>query len=237
MNERGRLADAWRAIKLAADDLKSVLNLDASHSIGTRDKQPFSFTLENSRTEVGVSFDLPLNRQEKRNSYRRALISYQTALRGWMALEDRIKFDVRDGLRNLDETRIQYPISVTQAALAAEQVTSVRLQLALGVPGVRGTDLLDALQSSRQALIAVANARIGYIVDRAVFVLDLELMRLDGAGFWPAVSDLWYQPSPDLIYPEGAGPTYGDIPSFVAVSDDIRRLLDHPPPGETAGGE
>jgi hypothetical protein len=231
MNQRGRLGDEWRGIKLASDDLRSVLNLNASYALRTEDDKPFKFTDDESRAQVALSIDLPLNRKAQRNDYRRQLIAYQAGRRSLMALEDRIKFDVRDGLRELDETRIQYPISVTRAALAAEQVLSVRLQLALGAAGVRGTDLLDALQSSREALIAVANARIGYTVDRARFALDLELLEVDETGFWPAIRDPEYQPQPDRIYPEAAGPTYGDIPSWLWVSAEIRSLVDVPLPG------
>jgi hypothetical protein len=231
MNERGRLADDRRNIKLAADDLKTVLDLDASHSIRTRDNKAVKFTSKNSETRLALSIDLPFNRLAQRNTYRQAVIDYQAGRRSLMALEDGIKFDVRDGLRQLDETRIQYPISVTQAALAAEQVVSVQLQLSLGVEGVRGTDLLDALQSSREALIRVANARIGYIVDRAGLVLDLELMALDENGAWPRVNDPDYRPEPDLVYPANAGPTYGEIPRYLLVSSEIRRSLERPLPG------
>ena len=179
-----------------------------------------------------LSLDLPLNRRAQRNRYRGALINYQAGRRNVMQLEDNIKFDVRNGLRNLELTRVQYPISVAQAALAAEQVTSIRLQLALGTPNVRGRDLLDALQGSRQALTSVANARIGYLVDRARFVLDLELMQLDENGFWPEINDANYQPEPNLLYPTNAGPTYGHISPCVKPSKLMYHIYCHPRPGE-----
>ncbi len=237
MNERGRLADTWRGIKLSADELKSVINLSAEYSLRTSDNKPVKFSSDDSEARVALGIDLPLNRRDKRNDFRRALIDYQAGLRRLMALEDTIKLDVRDGLRTLDETRIQYPISVTQAALAAEQVISVRLQLALGIQGVRGTDLLLAQEASRQALISVANARIGYLVDRAQLALDLELLKLDEEGLWPQIDDPSYQLEPDLAYPQGAGPTYGTIPEFLWVSSDIRRLLDLPLPGWGAASD
>ena len=183
-----------------------------------------------------MSIDLPLQRREKRNVYRRSLIEYQSALRDLLSLEDDIKANVRAGLRTLREVQTQYPISVRRAALAAEQVLSVQLQLGLGVPGVRGTDLLDALQSSREALIAVADARIGYLIDRAVFVFELGLLPLDSEGVWGDVADLGVDVRPDLSYPRGAGPTYGSIPDSLYVSDDIESLLDAPLPGETESG-
>ena len=53
------------------------------------------------------------------------------------------------------------------------------------------------------------------------------------AGWESHYADPEYQPEADLLYPEGAGPTYGDIPSFLWVSKDIRRLLTQPTPGES----
>ncbi len=237
MNERGRLGDSWRAIKLAADELRSVVNVGASYSLPTETNKPFDCHDENATGRASLSIDLPLNRRDKRDGYRRALISYQSRRRGLTQLEDSIKEEVRSALRTLAEQRIQYPISVTQAALAAEQVISVKLQLALGVEGVRGTDLLDAQESSRRALTSVANQRIGYIVDRAQLVLDLEGMSLDNTGMWPSINDSAFTPAANTEYPENAGPTYGDLPKGIWISDDIQRIVDQPVPGTRQPGD
>jgi hypothetical protein len=231
MNERGLLADSWRRVKLAADDLRSVLNLSASHSLRTDRNLPFDFDFDDSRTDLQLSLDLPLNRRAQRNRYRESLIRYQAQRRQLMQFEDTIKFEIRDELRNLQQTRVQYPISVTQAALAAEQAISVQLQLNLGIQDVRETDLLDALQASRQALSAVANARIGYLVERARFILDLELMQLDESGYWRSINDPFYQPVANPFYPTNAGPTYGRLSTWVKPSKLMYHLYHHPLPG------
>ncbi len=237
MNERGRLADRRRSVKLAADDLKSVVDIDASHTLSTEDDKPFAFTGERNRTQGSVHIDLPLDRNAERNSYRRALISYQAGRRALMEQKDAIKQDVRNLFRTLDEGRLQYPISVTRAALAAEQVISVQLQLSLGVEGVRGTDLLDALQASREALSSVANARISYIVDRASFIFDLELMELDEEGLWPQINDLTSRIEPRTVYPDRAGPVYGGIPGSLWISDEIRSMSEISFPAENTSLE
>ncbi len=234
MNERGRLADVWRGIKLAADELRTAINFDSSYTLPTEPDKPFKFDDDNGSGQATISVDLPLNRRRKRNEFRNSLISYQSARRSLMQLEDSIKRDVRDALRGLAERVIQYPIGVTQAALAAEQVISVKLQLALGIEGVRGTDLLDAQEASRRALISVANDRIGYIVDRARLALDFERLQLDENDMWPSINDVSYQPTASLDYPVNAGPTYGDLPPGLFLSGDIRRLLDQPLPGTEA---
>lgn len=232
MNQRGFLADDWRNVKLAGDDLRSVLNLGARQTIRTRDNRPFEFDLKESTTNLDLQLDLPFNRLAQRNAFRRTLIDFQAGRRQLMEFEDRtIKFNIRNELRDLELARVQYPISVAQAALAAEQVTSIRLSLSLGIPNVRIPDLLDALDDSRNALISVANARIGYIVQRSRFALDLEQMQLDESGFWPEIYDENYQPQPRLEYPVDAGMTYGDLPDFLCISDSIRRMHNHSLPG------
>ncbi len=230
MNERGALADSWREIKIAADELRSNLNLTASQSLRTDQHRPFAFSTDNATTRLGVSWDLPLNRRLERNLYRRSLINYNAGLRGLMQFEDSIKLNVRDELRNLDLARVQYPIAVASAALAEEQVLSTRLKLLLGLQDVRASDLVEAYNDSRQALADMVQLRIGYILERAQFALDLEVMMLDDTGYWPEINDAQYQPPPNGIFPANAGSAYGDYPSYLRVSHEFRRMLNYPPP-------
>jgi hypothetical protein len=231
MNERGTLADRWRDIKIAADELRSRLNLNASQTIGTENNRPFAFSTDNATTQLRLGWDLPLNRKRDRNLYRRTLISYNAELRNLQQAEDVIKQNVRRQLRDLEQARVQYPISVAQAALSEEQVLSTRLQLILGLPEVRAPDLLLAYNESREALGAMVDRRIGYIIVRAQLALDLEVMMLDDEGFWPEVNNPEYQPKPDFTYPWNAGSAYGEIPPYLRVSREMRRMLHYAPPG------
>ena len=222
MNERGRVADARRDIKYAADDLRSVLNLQATQVIGTEDDRPFAFTFDESSTQLRLVLDLPLNRKQQRNQYREALLDYYAAVRRLMEREDSVKLDVRRQLRNLALARALYEISVASAALAAERVVNTRMQLALGLPGVAARDFLEAQDAYRRALSSVADNRIGYITDRMQFFLDLELIELDRNGMWPEFKRMDYQPQPVLDWPDEALPVYGTIPEFLWVSDELR---------------
>jgi hypothetical protein len=216
MNERGFLADDWRGIKLAADDLRSVLNLNANQLFRTKagSDRFFEFTFNDSRTQLNLSVDLPLNRQAQRNGYRQSLIDYQAGLRDLTQAEDNIKFDIRNGLRQLALDKVQYEISVASAALASERVVSTRLELALGLGTLTARDFLEAQNDYTDALSA-----------------DLELMMLDDKGFWPEIIDDQYQPRPNFEFPPDAGPTYGSIPEFLKVSRRIKRMLHYAPPG------
>jgi len=233
MNERGSLADNWRDIKLAADDLKSRLNLRVAQRFPvTRNNRPFAFSFDDSRTELRASLDLPLNRRQQRNGFKRSLINYQLGRRRLMALEDNIKFDVREDLRQLALDRVQYDIDVVSAALARNRVYSTQLAFALGqAEGVSARDFLEAQDTYRRELSTVANRRFGYIANRARLALDLELMMLDDTGLWPELNNEDYQPRFDPIFPFDADPTYGDLPPGVCPSKKIKRLLHVPPPG------
>lgn len=230
MNERGFLADDWRAIKIAADELKSNLELGASQTIGTDRNRPFSFSADNANTRLRLSCDLPLNRKAERNFYRRALINYNASLRNLMRIEDTIKFNVRSQLRDLAQARIRYPIFVSQAALAEEQVLNTQLELISGLE-TRALELVNAYSAARDSLGAMVDARIGYIIERARFAFELETMMLDDAGYWPDINDPDYQPEPDTVYPSNAGSAYGSFPSYLKVSREYQRMLYYPPPG------
>ena len=221
MNERGFLADDWRQIKLAADDLKSILNLSASQSLE-------DFDFDDSQTRLRAVFDAPLNRRAQRNAFREELIDYQVARRRLMALEDSIKFDVRDDLRDLFLAKEQYVLGVASAALAFERVVGTRIQLRLGVSGVRARDFLEAQTAYVAALSAVADRHISYVTSRTQLFLDLELLQLDDEGFWPPQFDETYQPSPFYAFPSTPYPPYGLLPGRLHYSDDILRMLSTP---------
>lgn len=224
LNERGRVADAWRDIKYAADELRSFLNLQANQTIGTKPDRPFGFTFDNSNTQVRISLDLPLNRKQQRNQYRAALIDYHAAIRRLMEQEDNIKLSVRRQLRNLALSRALYDISVASAALAAERVVNTRMQLALGLPGVQARDFLEAQDAFRRALSSVADNRIGYITGRMQFFLDLELIELDERGMWPYLKEMSHQPPSVLDWREEALPVYGKLPEFLWLSNELRQM-------------
>lgn len=226
MNERGALADTWRQIKLTGDDLRSVLNLSASHSLRTRSSvnRPFDFNFDDSTTRATISFDAPLNRRAQRNRYRSALINYQQGLRNLVELEDEIKFGIRNDLRNLQLDREQYSIAVTSAALANDRVISTRTQLQRNLGDITARDFLEAQRAYTLSLNSVASEHISYILDRIALFLDLELLTVDDQGFWPELYNDAYQPEMRHQPPAGSGPAYGRLPRGLHYSTSIRRM-------------
>ena len=225
MNRRGELADARRLAKLAADDLRSVLNLQATQVVSNNVLEPAGWNFDNARSDVRLSLDLPLNRQQQRNAYRNALINYQASRRAVMQQEDTIKLAIRDDLRNLALAREQYQIGIASAALANERVSSTQLELALGFPGVAARDFLEAQDAFRLAVSGVADNHLGYIVNRIQFFLDVEQLQLDDRGFWPGVRDEQLQPVPEYFLNPINGAPYGTLPSYPWYSHELRCLF------------
>ena len=232
MNQRGDLADAWRQIKLAGDDLRSIVDLRATQSLRTRSNgtNPFDFTFDDSETRLSVALDTPLNRRVQRNNFRVALISYNVGLRNLMASEDSIKLDVRQDLRQLALDRNQYSIAVASAALAYERVISTRLRLQFGVANVAARDFLEAQQAYTNALSSIARQHVNYITDRTELFFDLEAFDVDQWGHWSGVAED-NGPQVNLDFPNANPRPYDSLPPRVWYSPTIRQM-EQIPPGE-----
>ncbi len=225
MNQRGDLADAWRQIKLAGDDLRSVVDLRATHTLRTKSSanDPFDFTLDDSETRLSMALDTPLNRRLQRNIFRLALINYNVGIRNLMAAEDNIKLDVREDLRQLALDRNQYTISVASAALAYERVISTRLRLQLAVQNVAARDFLEAQQAYTNNLLSTAQWHVEYIQDRLELFFDIEAFNVDEYGHWAGVSED-YGPNLNLDFPGTNPRPYDSLPPRVWYSPAIRQM-------------
>ena len=234
MNQRGNLADAWRQIKLAGDDLRSIVDLRATQVMRTKDDKPFDFTFDNSETRLSVALDTPLNRRVQRNNYRIALINYNVGLRNVIAAEDNIKVDVREDLRQLQLDRNQYSIAVASAALAYERVISTRQRLQLAIQNVAARDFLEAQQAYTNALSSIARQHVNYITDRTELFFDLEAFDVDPLGHWAGVKED-HAPEINVDFPATNPHPYDCLPSRVWYSPTVRQM-ESIPPGEAIIG-
>jgi len=186
--EQAQVTDAWRKVLVAANALRSELNLVANANLGQLgNNQPFDFAGEAARYQVGVRFIGPLNRKAERNNYRAALIAYQQARREYMALSDGVERSIRSDLRQLELQRFNFEIARLRLISATRQLEGVRQQIRQPGRDVRGTsstlDLLNALNAQQSARNDLANGYISYEQLRVQLLLDLEALRLDSRGY------------------------------------------------------
>ncbi len=192
MNARAALVDQWRQIQIAANRLRSDLDVTFSGDMSTIGDNPFGFHSTTGELQVGFRFDAPLTRLVERNQYRAALISYQRARRDYYAFEDQIAQSLRDTLRNirLSQNTFELRRSSVLVAIAQSDVAGERLR-APPQPGetprfgaTTARDVVQALSGLLDAQNSFLAAWVDYEVQRMSLDFQLDTMQLDERGLW-----------------------------------------------------
>ncbi|NMC21316.1 MAG: TolC family protein, partial [Thermogutta sp.] len=192
MNARAALVDQWRQIQIAANRLRSDLDVTFSGDMQTIGDNPFGFHSTTGELQVGFRFDAPLTRLLERNQYRAALISYQRARRDYYAFEDQISQSLRETLRNvrLSQNTFELRRSSVLVAIAQSDVAQERLR-APPQPGetprfgaTTARDVVTALSGLLDAQNAFLAAWVEYEVQRMSLDFQLDTMQLDNRGLW-----------------------------------------------------
>jgi outer membrane protein TolC len=201
MNARAQVVDAWRQLRVTANALMGVFNVEYhldSHTPANGTK-PFAFSTSRTNQTLTLDTQLPLNRLSQRNAYRTALISYQEARRGLITLEDNIAVQVRFDVRQLQLFAANYRIQkrvlqslYAQVENALELITAPADPAALQATGTSGaanaaaltSQYLSALSSLNGAQTRMYDIWLSYIATRMQLYLDLESLRMDERGIW-----------------------------------------------------
>jgi hypothetical protein len=192
MNARARLVDAWRLIEFDANALQSGLNIVFDGDIGTIGDNPTRFRGTTGQLRGGVAFDSPLTRLAERNTYRETLIDYQRARRDYMLFEDRINQSLRNTLRVVELSQINFEIARSSIYVSFAQVDLSRLRLNLPPkPGevvqfgsTTARDLLSALSDLLNSQNDLLNIWVNYEVLRMLLAFELGVMQIDEQGLW-----------------------------------------------------
>jgi outer membrane protein TolC len=246
MNARAALVDRWRRVEIVANQLKSDLDVVVSGDLTPRSDTGANIHNTTGSIRVGLEFDAPLNRLAERNDYRAVLIDYQRARREYYGYEDRVAQVLRDELRSIRLSQLQFELQRAAVRTAITRVDQQRTQLreppragqedfTLGATTAR--DLLTALSSLLREQNSFLNSWVRYEVLRMDLDFDLGTMQLDNRGMWidPGPIDLSRLPEmeevEDVPAPEGVLPLRLDMldPNELP-SDDLTDLFAVPPP-------
>lgn len=184
----GGVYDAMRGVAVAANGFLPEFTLGGGTSFGQRrgpgsalsDDADVSF--DRGTYNALLRLDLPLERTAERNSYRRQLIALERSVRDLQALEDSIKLDVRNQLRDMLESRESLRIQAQAVALAERRVDSTSLLLKLGRAEIR--DVLEAQEALLSAQNALTSALVNYRVSELELQSNLGLLEVDETGLW-----------------------------------------------------
>ena len=139
-----------------------------------------------------MRFDTPLNRLAERNDYREAQINYQRARRDYMLFEDRISQSLRNTLRIVEISQLNFELrrSAIQIAISKVDLAKLRLQEPPR-PGVQATigattarDLVDALNDLLDSQNDFLSLRVGFDVLRMLLDFEVGTMQTDEDGLW-----------------------------------------------------
>jgi len=179
---RDALVDNERQIRVAADQLRTQLDLTANASLpsGGDAQQPLKFNSNNLAYSFGFDLNLPLDRKAERNAYVSALIDYERSRREVSLQEDNIRLTVRDSYRRLEREIVSYRIQQASVDLANRRVDSTSMLLQAGRAQTR--DLLDSQTSLLDARNSLTASLITYVLARYQFFRDTEVLRVDDQG-------------------------------------------------------
>lgn len=183
INEIDRFEDSQRKILVAADGLKPGLGISGSGGLASRGPNDYTtFNFQQYQANLGLSLDLPFDRLEERNAYRRSLISFESQARTLELALDQIRNDVRSGLRGLQQARESYELQQGSLALADRRVDSATLLLQAGRAQIR--DLLEAQSAQLQAQNQLTQALIDYHLARLNLLTDIGALDIEKPEFW-----------------------------------------------------
>lgn len=186
---KGRVLDAQRQVVVRADDLRAEMNLLGKAAVGehrslggVNSDDARSFDFNRGSYQALLSLDLPLERTREAIAYRDSYITLEQRVRDVQALEDQIKQQVRNTLRNLLEARESLKIQFMSVKVAERRVSGSALQLEAGRAQMR--DLLDAQDALVTAQNALSQAMVTYRVAELGLQRDLGLLEVDHEGLW-----------------------------------------------------
>ncbi len=183
LNQIDSFEDSERLVRVAANQLKADLTLQADASISPVAPLDYTkFSTDDIQAGVGLGLDLPIDRLNERNSYRRSLINFEKAVRSLGLAIDNKKDQIDSGLRDLEQLRRSYFIQTNAVAIAERRVEGEQLSLQAGRRTVRNVrDAQDSLVRSQDALTA---ALVNHLTARLQLLLDVGVMNADVDHFW-----------------------------------------------------
>jgi outer membrane protein TolC len=175
-------------VVVAADALRMGLDLTAagsagaSRSLGSADQPDAELRPETGVYGLDALLDLPFERTAERNAYRNSYITLEQSVRAVQELEDQIKLDVRDSLRNLRQTRESYSIQALAVTVAERRVESTELFLQAGRAEIR--DVLEAQEALISAQNALTAALVSYRVAELGLQVNMDVLEVNEKGLW-----------------------------------------------------
>ena len=219
MNRKAQLVDTWRKIDIAADRLKGVFDLKLNGGLGTIDNRGVRFDSDTGHLDVRFEWESPLTRYNEMMAYRKSQIDYQKARRDYYTYVDSVQSDLRNTLRDVQMSQINFEISRNAVLVGTIRVDV--MQLRMEQPPQRGAkidtntsqQLIDALNGLLDSQNKFLNTWVTYQTQRMLLDLYMGTMSLDDRGRWVEPDTMGMTgttgstASPDTLPPPELAPT------------------------------
>ena len=181
--ELDRVQDSARKINVAANALRPALDFSINVSVpDARNGNLGELDFENAVYTAGLDLDLPLDNQNERNNYRRAMIDYEATARAYLAAVDDVKLDVIDTWRRMNEASKNYDINLTSVEINERRVEEAELRAELGLGDIQDTvDSQNDLTSSQTDLVS---SIVEHNIAKLEFWRDIGLLYVNDNGQW-----------------------------------------------------
>lgn len=213
LNAIDRFEDTQRKLRVAADQLKPGILVSGGATLSSTAPYDYSnFDLDQVRYSTGISLDLPIDRLPQRNTYRAALVSFESQIRGLSLTLDGFRRGIDDGLRALEQQRLNYLSRQESLTLATRREENSRLSFAAGRATIR--DVRDAQDALINAQNDVTFTQVAYLEARLGVLLDMGILETDQPRFWLG------DPLATRLTPEMRGASPLRMPGDVPVPPD-----------------
>lgn len=174
-----QIEDARRAVENARNGLLPDLELTARGAIGNRENTPAGeIDSRNLEYSAGLNLDLPVDRLQERNAYRRALIMLERAQRQWQATRDTVVAEVRQAVRAIRSAKATLDIQQRTIELNRRRLDYANELLVLG-QATDSQQAVDAQNALLRAQDAYESARANYQIQILRFLLDTGTLRIN----------------------------------------------------------
>jgi outer membrane protein TolC len=177
----GRVEDSERGMRIARRELLPDLGLTAGYTATfPRDRAFLHQEPMSHAYDVGIELEIPLDRMNERNAYRRSLIALARQKRRHRLAEDDVILEVREAIRRLE--RLEASLTIQERALESEsqRVEIAKIQLEEGKVGNR--DLVEAEESLLDVKNDIVQLKIDYALGRLRLLRTIGTLFLDENG-------------------------------------------------------
>jgi len=183
LNAIDRFEDTRRKVRVAADQLKPALGIFSTASLQSQEQYDYAnFDIDDLRYSAGLTVDLPVDRLRERNTYRAALVSFESQVRTLGLTLDGFRDRIERGLRTLEQRRLNFENRRMALEVAERRVDMTVTLLEAGRAQVR--DLREAQDQLISAQNEMTLTIVSYMQARLQLLLDIGVLQTDQNRFW-----------------------------------------------------